>query len=70
MAKKSEETAEIKEAKKSQETKYKTTEFVEAAQAQFGLEPFMVKAALEPDKEYTLKEATSIIQKFVRTEVK
>lgn len=70
MTKKSEEKTEIKEVKKSQETKYKATEFIEAARAQFGLEPFMVKAALEPDKEYTLKEATSIIQKFARTEVK
>ena len=69
MAKKSEETAEIKEAKKSQETKYKATEFIEAASA-FGVEPFMVKAALDPNKEYTEKEATSIIQKFARTEVK
>lgn len=69
MAKQSEEKANTT-AKKSQETKYKATEFIEAAREQFGLEPFMVKAALNPDKEYTLKEATSVIQKFARTEVK
>ena len=70
MAKKSEEKAEIKKPAKSQETKYKATEFIEAAKELFGQEPFMVKAALNPDKEYTLKEATSVIQKFARTEVK
>ena len=65
MAKKSGETPEV-----IQETKYKTQEFVEAAKAQFGVEPFVVAAALEAGKEYTLSEATSTINKFLRTEVK
>lgn len=65
MAKKSGETPEV-----IQETTYKTQEFVEAAKAQFDVEPFVVAAALEADKEYTLSEATSKINKFLRTEVK
>lgn len=67
MAKKAEEAA-GKTA--PQETKYKASEFVEAAKEQFGTEPYMVAAALEPDREYTLAEATSIVKKFLRTEVK
>jgi len=66
MAKKSGEAPE----KKPQETKYRTQEFVEAARTQFGVEPFVVAAALDADKEYTLSEATSKISKFLRTEVK
>lgn len=70
MAKKKEDLAEPKTTKKSQETKYTTSEFVEAARTQFGVEPFMVAAALEAGKEYTVSEATSIVKKFLRTEVK
>ena len=56
--------------KPSQETKYKTSEFVEAAKTQFDVEPFMVAAALTGVDECTLSEATSIIKKFLRSEVK